>query len=296
MNAELEEYKDWITAGKIASDVREYSKEIIKPGVKLLDVANKIEDKIRELGAIPAFPVNLSSDNFAAHYTPSPDDETIIEKQILKVDVGVCYKGAIGDTAFTLDLSNQNSELIEASRKAVENAIKILKVGTTLGEIGKVIEDTIVNLGFQPIRNLSGHGLDLFQIHTKPSIPNYDNGDTTEIKKGMIFAIEPFATNGGGKIREGSHPNIYMQTNNRPIRDMITRKIFEEIKQFKQLPFSTRDLVAKFPLNQVKMALKRLMMANNIHEYPPLPEVSDGLVSQHEHTILMLDEPVVLTK
>ncbi|MFH1439971.1 MAG: type II methionyl aminopeptidase [Candidatus Woesearchaeota archaeon] len=297
MNKELEKkYADWIKAGKIASDVREFSKTIIKPGAKLLDVAEQIEDKIRAFGAQPGFPVNLSSDNFAAHYTPSPDDQTILKEQLLKVDIGVCYNGAIGDTAYTFDLSGKYDKLVEASRVAVDNALKIIKAGVTLGEIGKVISETITGYGFNPIRNLSGHGLDLFMVHTAPTIPNYNNGDTTKLEKGMIVAIEPFATTGGGRIKEGSHPNIFMQVNDKPIRDMFARKVFEEIKGFNKLPFSTRDLIKKFPENRVKLALRQLILNKNLHEYSPLPEVSDGMVSQHEHTLLIDDEIVILTK
>ncbi|MBT4540710.1 type II methionyl aminopeptidase [Candidatus Woesearchaeota archaeon] len=297
MNDEIKtKYADWIKAGKIASEVREYSKTIIKPGAKLLGIGEKIENKIRELGATPAFPINLSSDNFAAHYTPTPEDETILDKQLLKVDVGVCFNGAVGDTAYTFDLSGKHDKLVEASKKAVENAIKIIKPGVMLCEIGKVIEDTITSYGFQPIRNLSGHGLDLYEIHTSPSIPNYDNNDTTQLEKGMIIAIEPFATDGAGRIKEGSHANIFMQEQDKPIRDMFARKIFEEIKKFNGLPFSTRDLVKLFPLNRVKLALRQLLLNNNIQQYAPLPEVNDGMVSQHEHTILVWDEGIVLTK
>jgi methionyl aminopeptidase len=291
-----QEYADWIKAGEIASEVREYSKTIIKPGANLLDIGEKIETKIRELGAIPAFPINLSSDHFAAHYTPTPDDDTILDKQLLKVDVGVCYNGAIGDTAHTIDLSKKQDKLVEASKKAVENAIKIIKPGVMLSEIGKVIEDTIKSYGFEPIKNLSGHGLDRFQIHTKPSIPNYDNGDTTTLEKGMIVAVEPFATNGAGRIKEGSHANIFMQLADKPIRDMFARKIFAEIKNFNGLPFSTRDLTKKFPINRVKLGLRQLILNGNLQQFAPLPEVNDGLVSQHEHTILVWDKAIVLTK
>ena len=297
MNKETQEkYNDWIRAGEIAAKVREYSKTIIKPGVKLLDVAEQIENKISEFGAIPAFPVNLSSDNIAAHYTPSHDDPTILDKQLLKVDIGVCYNGAIGDTAFTVDLSGEYSKLVEASKKAVENAIKIVKPGVTLCEIGKLIEETIIGYGFQPVRNLSGHGLDLYQIHTAPSVPNYDNGDKTELEEGIIIAIEPFATTGGGRIKEGSHANIFAELSQKPIRDMFARKVFEDIKDFKGLPFSSRALSRKFPANRLKLALRQLILNKNIQQFAPLPESSNGMVSQHEHTLLVGDEVVVLTE
>lgn len=288
--------QDWIKAGSIASEVREYSKTLIKPGAKLLDIANKIEDKIRELGAVPAFPVNLSSNEVAAHYTPAYNDETVLDKQVLKTDIGVCYNGAIGDTAYTIDLSGKYGKLVEASKAACEAAIKACRIGATLGEIGRAIEETIKGYGFNPIKNLSGHGLSEYNIHDEPSIPNYDNGSEAKLKKGDIIAIEPFATNGGGRIREGSYPEIYCEISDKPIRDINARKIFEEIRKFKDLPFSTRDLVKKFPPPKVLLALRRLRLNNNLESYAPLPEASGGIVSQHEESLLIDDEVVVLTK
>ena len=94
-----EQREDWITAGKIAAEVREWSKQLIKPGTKLLDIANAIEAKIREKGAVPGFPVNLSLNETAAHYTPILNDTLILSDHIIKVDIGVSYNGAIGDTA-----------------------------------------------------------------------------------------------------------------------------------------------------------------------------------------------------
>lgn len=292
----MAKYDDWIKAGEIASLVREFSKTLIKPGAKLLDIANAIEAMIFDLGGEPAFPVNLSSNEFAAHYTPSYDDTTVLDKQLLKIDIGVSYNGAIGDTAYTVDLSGEYEKLVEASRMAVENAIKIIKIGTTLGEIGKVIEETITSYGFQPIKNLSGHGLDRYTVHTEPTIPNFATDDKTKLKKGQIIAIEPFATTGGGRIREGSHPNIFAEVSNKPIRDMFARQVLNEIRKHKGMPFSSRELAQKFPPNRVLFALGRLKLNGNIDEYAPLPETSKGMVSQHEHTLLVEDEVVVLTR
>ena len=92
-----------IKAGKIAQEVKAYAKSIIKKDMLLLEIANKIEDKIFELGGEPAFPTNLSINEIAAHYTPSHDDETKASG-LLKVDLGVQINGWIADTAFSIDL------------------------------------------------------------------------------------------------------------------------------------------------------------------------------------------------
>jgi methionyl aminopeptidase len=78
-------------AGEIAKEVVDFTKDFVKHGMKLIEIANAIDDKINELGGTPAFPVNLSLDEIAAHYTPVSNDDTIAEG-ILKIDIGVCAR------------------------------------------------------------------------------------------------------------------------------------------------------------------------------------------------------------
>lgn len=291
-----EDKEKWIKAGKIASEVREWSKSLIKPGAKLLDVANAIEAKIREKGAFPAFPVNLSLNEIAAHYTPILNDQIVLSDQILKVDIGVCYEGAIGDTAYTVDLSGKQIKLVEASQQALANVMKILKIGLPIAEIGKVVEETITSYGFQPIRNLSGHGIALYQIHTGPSIPNYDTKEKIVLEKGMIIAIEPFASTGEGRIKDGGETVIFEEISHRPIRSPLARQMLQDIEEFQHVPFARRWLDKKHGMNKVSLALGQLKMNGNVHGHAPLVEVSKGMVSQAEHTFLIDDELVCLTK
>jgi len=104
-----------IKAGKIASEIKTWIKPQIKKGTLLVEIAEKIESKIIELGGKPAFPTNLSINEIAAHFTPSHEDKTVAEG-LLKVDFGVHVDGFIADTAFSLDLENsaENKKLIEA--------------------------------------------------------------------------------------------------------------------------------------------------------------------------------------
>jgi len=288
--------EDWVKAGKIAAEAREYSKTIVKPGAKLLDVAEKIEAKIRELGGDIGFPVNLSMNEVAAHYTPTADDDTILDSQLLKVDIGTCYNGAIGDTAYTVDLSGQYTDLVKASREALDNAIKLLAPGTTLGEIGKTIQETIQSYGYQPVKNLSGHGLGIYSVHEAPSIPNINTGDKTELEEGMTIAIEPFATTGAGLINESNYPMIYSQINKRPVRSPFGRNIMKEILSYKELPFASRWLVKKFGDGRTRLGLRELEQAENIKGYPPLPEVNKGMVTQAEHSFVIGEKVVTTTR
>ncbi len=288
--------EDWKKAGEISAEVREYAKTLIKPGVSLFDAAEKIEAKIFELGGTLGFPVNISMDCIAAHYTPTQDDGLVFKDQVIKVDIGVCVNGAIGDSAFTVDLSGKYANLVTASEEALKNASAILKPGVTLGEIGKTIYDTISSYGYLPIKNLSGHGLDRYSVHSPPRVPNYDTGDKTELKKGMFIAIEPFATNGQGLVKESGNAMIFSQVARKPVRDPAARKLLNDISHFKGLPFASRHFAKKYGEGRLRLALRSLKQFGIIKDYPPLVEVNNGIVTQAEHSFYIDDEVITLTR
>lgn len=289
--------QNYIAAGKISAEVLEYGKSLIKKGNSLLDATEKIEEKIFELGAKPAFPVQISCNEIAAHYCADEDDKIIFEEQVVCLDLGVHVDGAIGDNAYTIDLSGKYNDLVKAAQKALEEALKIINVGTELREIGKMINETIKSYGYNPVRNLSGHGLDLFNIHTKPTIPNIDNGDKTILQKGMVFAVEPFATTGSGVVHDSGLPTVFMLEHKKPVRSQITREILREIETYEGLPFAKRWLTKKFGA-KANFALRELTQLGMIHQFPPLVEVNKGIVTQAEHSVLIDDDGdvVVLTK
>jgi len=283
---EQEEIEKLKKAGKIAAQVLEYGKGLIKKDASLLEVLDKIEAKIFELGAKPAFPAQISCNHIAAHYCPEEDDKTIFSDQIVCLDVGVHVDGFIGDNAVTVDLSGKHEDLVKASREALENAIKTVKVGVTLGEIGKIIQDTIQIYGFAPVRNLSGHGLGVYEQHTKPSIPNFDNNDNTKIENDMVFAIEPFASTGAGIVQDSGIATVFSLGAKKPVRNLITRQVLKEVKTYNGLPFTTRWLTRKFGV-KAKFALREMEQLGMLHSYAPLADKDKGLVSQAEHSILI---------
>ena len=291
-----EELEDWKKACKISAQALDYGKNLIKKGNNLLDVAKKTDEKIISLGGKIAFPSQISMNQIAAHFCPTKNNNPVFDNQIVKLDVGAHVNGFIGDNACTMDLSGENNGLVKASREALNNAIKIIKPGITLAELGRTIQETIMKFGFSPVRNLSGHGLGKFEVHTKPTVPNYDNGDETEIKKGDIFAIEPFATNGHGIVIETSNPTVFSFVQKKPVRDMITRQVLKKIENYNGLPFAKWWLEEKFPLFRVNLALRQLENLGIIRGYPPLAERDNGLVSQAENTILVDEKAIVLTK
>ena len=291
MNQEvIEKYKK---AGRIAAEVLSYGKGLIKKGNSLLDVTEKIENKIFELGGKPAFPVQLSMNHIAAHFCPEEDDKTVFSDQVVCLDVGVHVDGYIGDNALTVDLPGKYNDLVKASREAVEEAIKVVKVGATLGEIGSVIHDTITKYGFSPVRNLSGHGLGKFVQHTKPSIPNFDTGDDMKIEKSMAFAIEPFASTGAGIVQDSGVGTVFSLINKKPVRSPITREVLKEIDSYEGLPFAKRWLTKKFGA-KANFALRELLQNGVIKDYKPLADAAKGMVSQAEHSLLVDDEGKVI--
>ena len=289
-----EEINDYKKAGEIAKKVKEYARSIIKKDTLLLEIAEKIESEIIELGAKPAFPVNLSINEIAAHYTPSFDDKTLA-CGLLKVDFGAHINGCIVDVAFSLDLENneENKKLILASEKALASAIEIVKKekNKEVWKIGKTIQEEITAFNFSPIRNLSGHALGEFRIHAGLTIPNTNNGNETRLEEGA-YAIEPFATTGIGSVYEGGKSGIYSLQERKAVRTMEARKILDFIEEeYKTLPFCSRWLVKQFGTKAL-FSLSLLEKEGILHHYPQLIEKGKGKVSQAENTILINKEKV----
>jgi len=280
---------DWIKAGEIASKVRKYGKKLVKPGTSILEVSEKIESKILELGGKPAFPAQFSKNNIAAHYNAIIEDNSKFEEgDLIKFDHGVHVNGAIADTAVSIDLGD-NSKLIKASERALKAAIEVIRPGITNGEVGRVISETISEYGFNPIRNLSGHGLDRYVVHTSPSMVNYDSGERIKLKKGQKIAIEPFASTGYGLIVEGKNSQIYSLSEDKNVRNTYARNILKHVKkEYKTLPFAKRNLLSKFNKFQIVVGVSNLLKEGILKEYSILPEKDpNALISQTEHTVIV---------
>src|SRR3989338_1909477 len=177
MNKEKD--SSYIKAGQIAKQVKDFAKELIKPGMKLIDIATAIDNKIYELGGQTAFPCGLSIDEIAAHYTPVPGDERTAEG-LLCIDIGVSFDGYIADTAFTLDLTKDNMHKchIELNKKILDNISKIIKPDMKVCDVGNSATDTLEewnkenNSKFSIIKGLCGHKLGHHLIHAGITIPN----------------------------------------------------------------------------------------------------------------------------
>lgn len=292
------ELEKWKKAGKLGAEVMAFAKKIIKPEMPLLEIAEQIEKKISDLKVTSAFPINLSINEVAAHSSPL-HNETAKAEGLLKIDLGININGYISDLAYSIDFTPEQKykDLILASEHALKEAIKIIKPGIMLTEVGKIIQDIIATYNVSSVRNLSGHELTPWKLHSGLTIPNYDNGNTTKLEKGMILAVEPFATTGEGIVQDGRPSGIYKFTSHEPTRDMNARKILEFVeKEYKELPFSSRWLVKKFGTRAL-FSLRLLEQANALHHFKQLVEKTKAPVSQAEHTILVTEKSCeVLTK
>jgi methionyl aminopeptidase len=292
---EKEVLMDYKKAGSIAAQALHFGKKLIKIDASILEVSDQIEEKILSLGGSMAFPPQISLNNIAAHFCPDADDKTLFRLgDIAKLDVGVHVNGYIGDTALTVDLGDHDA-LVFASVDALRNALDIVRPGVTLSALGKTIQETISKQGYSPIRNLSGHGLNKFVIHDRPNIPNFDTKDTYALEEGVVIAIEPFATTGGGAIFESSNATIFSLVQKKPVRSPFAREILKEIESYQGLPFTTRWLSKKFGAGKTRLGLRELVQAGVLREHAPLPEKANGLVSQAEHTVIVLEQPIITT-
>ena len=284
-----------IQAGKIASEVKNFARNIIEPGMPLLEIAEKIEQQIKDLGGEPAFPVNLSTNEIAAHYTPSHDDKTMAYG-LLKVDIGVHIDGWIADTAFSIDLegSNENKKLIDTANEALENAKKIIKTGISTDEIGKEIHRTIMSQNLNPIVNLSGHQIDQYDLHAGITIPNINDSKDQILSPG-IYAIEPFVTYGNGKVHDGKPSEIFLMIDSKNVRSPLAREVLEFIiDEYGSLPFCSRWLVKQFGTKAL-IALRQLQEQGNLYNFPQLIETSRRKVAQAEDTVFLEEDKVTIT-
>jgi len=291
VDLDAEQYEKHREAGEILAQVRNEAAGKVEVGASHLEVAEWAEDRIRDLGGEPAFPVNISIDEEAAHATPSVDDSSTFGEDMVNLDIGVHVDGWLADTAVTVDLSG-NPELAEASEEALAAALEVIEPGVETGEIGAVIEDVTDGYGYNPVVNLTGHGLGHWEQHTPPNIPNRAVAQSAELEVGDVVAIEPFATDGGGKVSEGAEEEIFALEEEGRVRDRSARQALEQItEEFRTLPFATRWL----DTSRAEMALRRLERQDIVHGYPVLKEDDGCLVSQKEHTVIVTENGCEVT-
>lgn len=291
---EKEVMDKYILAGRIAAEVLQESRSLVTVGASMLEIAENAEASIRKKGGMPAFPVNISVNDEAAHYTPVPlDGKKISDGDVVKVDIGVHVDGYIGDTACTVCFSEKHSNLVKACEDALEKAIVLCVPGTKVDEISGAIEDAIKSYGCRPVSNLTGHGLKQWEGHAEPTIHNVRIGYNYVLEENDTIAVEPFATDGAGRIKDSEPSVIFSLVGKKPVRSSDARKMMQETEKFSGLPFAERWLGSSFG---TRLAMRELRQSGALYEYPVLKEIARGIVAQAEHTIIVKDKPIVTTR
>jgi len=286
-------------AGRIAKEVREEATKIVMEGASVLQVCETIEKLIRDKGGRLAFPCNICINEVAAHYSPPPGEKRVVPiGSLVSVDLGVHVEGYIADTAISIGFGPDYDDMINATNDALEQAINTLRPGIKLSDVGRVVQKTIERYGFKPIRNLSGHQVARYAIHTGKSIPNVSGFDGSKISEGEVCAIEPFVTtpSAKGEVRGLDEAYIFRFQRERAVKDANVRMLLKEVKsRFKTLPFSERWLRGILPDGELDLALSELLSNKSVVAYPVLVESSGNVVAQAEHTAIITRDGCVPT-
>lgn len=290
----MDSFDSYLEAGRIASRIRERVRKVDFSGKNLYDICENIEKDIISNAGIPAFPVNVSLNEIAAHYTAEPGDPTVVSNDdVLKVDIGVQVNGFIADTAVTVSSNAKYQAMVASAESALNEAIKMAKIDVSSSAIGEVIERTISRSGFKPIQNLSGHSIEQYTIHAGKSIPNIRTlGSSFQLTANQAYAIEPFVTtrDAQGVVYEGKIRNIFGVVSRKPTKDKNCDDFLQNIwDRFKTLPFTTRWLLSDYYERDARKMLEVLLKRKNIHAYPILVEGNYKVVAQAEHTIILKD-------
>ncbi|MDR3215425.1 MAG: type I methionyl aminopeptidase [Bacilli bacterium] len=192
-------------AGRIVALVHQKMKESIKPGVttnELNDIAEKI---IISNGATPSFKgyggfpaaICASTNDVLVH--GFPDDRPLINGDIVSIDVGACFQGYHGDSAWTYpvgDISEEDQKLLDVTKESLFRALALVKPGVHLSDVSHEIQEYVEAHGYSVPIEYTGHGVGS-QLHEDPSIPNYGKaGFGPRLKAGMGLAIEPMVNMG----------------------------------------------------------------------------------------------------
>lgn len=303
-----EAYNDLRKAAEVHRTVRQHAQKNIKPGMKMTEIADMIENSIRAvsdgnddtLKAGIGFPTGLSLNHVAAHYTPNKGDQTVLQyDDVMKVDIGVHVNGRIVDCAFTHTFNPKYDKLLEAVKDATNTGIREAGIDVRLCDIGAAVQETMESYeveldgkSFQvkPIRNLNGHNINPFEIHGGKSVPIVKGGDQTKMEEGETFAIETFGSTGKGYVHdfgEVSHYARRTDVGHVPLRLNSAKNLLNTIdKNFGTLPFCRRYL-DRLGEDKYLLALNNLVKSGIVQDYPPLVDVSGCYTAQFEHTVLL---------
>src|SRR5690349_9333151 len=208
--AEIEKMR---RSGRIVRQVLDYLRTIVAPGVSTMDLERAAEEKMKELGAKPAFkgyydyPCVLctSINEEIVHGIPS-EKRTLKAGDIVSIDCGVVLDGYYGDAAITVpvdgSLTPELRKLLEVTKKALYRGIEATRIGNAVGDVGAAVQEFVESNGFSVVREFVGHGIGT-KLHEEPQVPNFGTrGHGTRLREDMVIAIEPMVNIGKPSARD----------------------------------------------------------------------------------------------
>ncbi|MGB0653522.1 MAG: type II methionyl aminopeptidase [Thermoplasmatota archaeon] len=299
-----ETFQKWLRAGQVAAQALQMGRDAAVPGAKLVAVSEAVEAHIRAAGLEPAFPCTVSLDECAAHFTPTHDDQTVLQEgQLAKIDCGATLDGALSDNAITVEIGapdggegGEHARLVEAAKACLAEAVSVIGPNVNLGHVGAVIEHTAKDFGFKTIQNLTGHSLEAWNLHAGLTVPNVDMKINRRPRVGDVLACEPFVTDGqSGRVENSGPGNIYHWQRAMPQRLPAARRLMGAIqKAHPKLPFAQRWLTEAIEPKKLNFNLMQLQKQLVLKHYPALSEASGGMVSQFEHTLIVTEDGCVV--
>ncbi|KXZ49245.1 hypothetical protein GPECTOR_22g837 [Gonium pectorale] len=293
-------------AAEVHRQVRKHMRSVIKPGIRLFDMCEQLEDMVRTLIEVNgldagiAFPTGCSLNYVAAHWTPNAGDKTVLQyDDVMKIDFGTQVGGRIVDSAFTVHFNPKYDPLVAAVKDATNTGVKTAGVDVRLCDVGEAVQEVMESYEVELdgrthqvkcVRNLNGHSIGPYQIHAGKSVPIVRGGEATRMEEGEFFAIETFGTTGKGYVREDLECSHYMKNfdvGHVPLRLPRAKQLLATIdKNFGTLAFCRRYL-DRLGEDKYLMALKNLCDAGVVDPYPPLCDAKGSYVAQFEHTIYL---------
>ncbi|KAJ2277317.1 Methionine aminopeptidase 2 [Coemansia sp. RSA 371] len=292
-------------AAEVHRQVRRHAQRVIRPGMDLTTIADMIENGTRTLVEANGFesgigfPTGLSINHCAAHYTPNAGDHVVIQNDdVLKVDFGVHVNGHIIDSAFTMSWNDRYAPLLNAVKDATNTGIREAGIDVRLCDVGAAIQEVMESyeielngktIPIKPIRNLCGHNIGPYKIHSGKSVPIVANGDQTRMEEGELFAIETFGSTGNGYVHEEGVCSHYAKNDGAYTSPRIpsAKKLLQTItKNFGTLPFCRR-YIDRLGESHYYLGLKTLVDSDIVMAYPPLCDVEGSYTAQFEHTLLL---------
>ena len=197
-------------AGRITGEALLVAEEAVREGISTWELDRIIRAYIEKCGAKPTFlgyggfpgSACISVNEEVIHGIPSKK-KILREGDIVKVDVGACYRGYNGDSARTFPvgkISDEATRLIEVTKQSFFEAVKLALVGNRIGDIGSAVQDCAEAAGYSVVRKYVGHGVGA-ELHEDPEVPNFGTkGRGVRIYSGMTLAIEPMVNQGTADV------------------------------------------------------------------------------------------------